>query len=88
VAVIKALAGKVSLTVELDGDWESQLASVNELSRRATVFVSYVPTDRQIAVEIPHALRGRDFRVFFDVEDLRAGERWENTTKLLRILTN
>ncbi|MGO9354127.1 MAG: toll/interleukin-1 receptor domain-containing protein [Mycobacterium sp.] len=54
----------------------------------ATVFVSYVPTDRQIALEITHALRGRDFRVFFDVEDLRAGERWENITKLLRILTN
>jgi hypothetical protein len=80
VALIKQLPRKVSLTVELEGDWETQLATIDELSRRATVFVSYHTVDEQIAKLIVKELRGRDFRVFFDIEEgLDSKADWQET---------
>jgi hypothetical protein len=64
VALIKELAGKVSLALELDGDWQNQLQVIDELSRRATVFISHLSRgDTQIASEIAWALRANDYRV-------------------------
>ena len=43
--LIKDLAGKVSLTVDLAGPWQDQLGAIDELSRRATVYLSYSRRD-------------------------------------------
>jgi hypothetical protein len=79
VALISELDGKVSLSLEMEGDWETQLAAIDELSRRATVFFSYASRSRastQMAVEIAKALRAKDYRIYFDVESLGPGASW------------
>jgi hypothetical protein len=75
-SLIKDLPGKISVNVELDGDWEAQLAAVRELSRRATIFIDYAMDALDVAVEIADGLRANDYRVFRDADDIRSGERW------------
>jgi hypothetical protein len=73
VSLIKELDGKVSLDVDLEADWETQLTAIEELSRRATVFISYAwnnRTSRDLAVKVTNALRNNDYRVFLDIESL------------------
>jgi hypothetical protein len=82
VRLIKELDFKVSLTVALEGDWQSQQAAIDELSRRATVYISYSrasTASTQIAPNIANALRANDYGVFLDIDSLRPGARWAET---------
>jgi TIR domain len=80
VALINKLAGRVSLQLELEEDWEAQLVAIDELSHRATVFISYAAsshTDRDVAGKIAAALRTADYRVFVDIDSIRIGASWK-----------
>jgi hypothetical protein len=77
VSLIKTLDGKVSLNLDLKADWQAQLAAIEELSRRATVFISYQwqnGPSRELAVKVTNALRRNDYRVFLDIESINVHE--------------
>ncbi len=77
VRLIKELAGKVSLTVDLAGPWQDQLGAIDELSRRATVYLSYVRENGRLVRRIAEALRERDYRILVDVQpELGLGGDW------------
>jgi hypothetical protein len=81
VSLIERLDGKVSLNLDLKADWEAQLAAIEELSRRATVFMSYYwrnGASRELAVNVANALRGNDYRVFLDIESIDVHENVAN----------
>jgi hypothetical protein len=73
VRLIKELPGTVSLTVDLAGPWQDQLGAIDELSRRATVYLSYSRKNSESMRLLPgiaDALRQRDYRVHLDFDHL------------------
>lgn len=58
--IIKELEGKVYEVIELDSDIASQMQRVDALSKRATVFLSYLRKDYALAFRIEEALRKHD----------------------------
>jgi hypothetical protein len=74
--LIKSFSSKISVNLELDSDWEAQLAAVRELSRRATIYIDSLWTSAALASEIADGLRVNDYRVFADIDDIRRGETW------------
>jgi hypothetical protein len=79
VRLIGELRDKVRVDVALDGDWQAQLERIDEISRRATVFLSYSSGSKdsvRIARALADALRARDYRVFLDVDSIPAGSLW------------
>jgi TIR domain len=79
VGFIKSLPDKVHVELALDGDWQTQLEAIHELSRRATVYLSYARYSEEsirLARELARALRARDYRVFLDIDTLKSGEDW------------
>jgi TIR domain len=60
VEIIKSLADKVYRTISLGGDWPEQLRSIRELSRQATVFISYARVDSQVAQSLATSLLAHD----------------------------
>lgn len=79
VRLISELDGRVALSLELDGEWEAQLAAIDELSRRATVFMSYAALSHPcnaLASELGKALRANDYRVSSDFQSLNPGQLW------------
>lgn len=67
VEMITSLEGKVFETVDLSKDLQRQLHKLNDLSKRATVFLSYSRSDTDLAERIGTALARADFRVFVDI---------------------
>lgn len=80
---IKSLEHKVYETVDLDADWASQLESIAALSRRATVFLSYVAEDADVAEEIGRLLAESDFRILNLRHDLIEGDDFRVRTREL-----
>jgi TIR domain len=72
VGFIKSLGTKVYETVDVSADWDLQLAKIEELSRRATVFLSFVGEDSGVAEQIAAGLEARDFKVLNLHPDLHA----------------
>ena len=68
------------MEVDLEADWESQLAAIKALSIRATIYMSYAVEDSDIAASLAHALRQNDYRVLSD-RDLSPGTNWQQTLK-------
>lgn len=73
---IKSLPDKVHVELALDGDWQTQLEAIHELSRRATVYLLYARQSEELARVLARALRARDYRVYLDIDTLEAGEDW------------
>jgi hypothetical protein len=74
--IIAGLSSHTSATVNLDDPLPLQLSSISGLTKRATVFLSYAATDRQIATQIQHSLRVDDFGVFSDLQ-IPLGASWQ-----------
>ncbi|MDR3690911.1 MAG: toll/interleukin-1 receptor domain-containing protein [Fimbriimonas sp.] len=83
VAMIQAMEGKVFRTVDLSKGLETEVHKLVELSKRATVFLSYayVQEDHEIADQIRRALLKHDYRVWSDSE-LKSGLNFEATIQL------
>ena len=77
VAMIKASEGKVFEVVDLGQDVQEQLQKLTDLSKRATVFLSYTRYDSGVADQIRGALRRADYRVFSDPYVIQEGEEME-----------
>ena len=67
--------GKVIETVDLSQDLQTELHKVVQLTKRATVFLSYARQDTSIAERICQALLKHDYRVWSEA-DLMAGTNW------------
>ncbi len=74
--IIDGLSSHTSATVNLDDPVPSQLSSISELTKRASVFLSYTGADRQTARRIEDALRADDFGVFSDLQ-IASGMSWQ-----------
>ena len=74
--IIIGLSSHTSATVDLDDPLSTQLLSISGLTKRASVFLSYVREDRQSAREIESSLRADDFGVFSDLQ-IAAGVSWQ-----------
>lgn len=79
--IVKAMEDKSRfyVTIDLARDIETQRDELAQLSKRATVFLSYARSDREIAEHMHHELSKQDYRVFFDVRSLTAGADWTST---------
>ena len=80
--IVKAMPDedRVYEIIDLTKDLGSQLHLLTSLSKRATVFISYARTDKEIAGQIYHELAKHDYRVFWDVESLRPATDWQRAT--------
>jgi hypothetical protein len=79
VRLIKDLPDKVRVNVALDSDWQTQLEAIDELSRRATVFLSYSRRSKESLRIVPllaSELRARDYRVLLEFDTLEPGCGW------------
>jgi|ERR1700733_14218696 len=77
---IKKLKDKVYQEVDLEADWQSQLAAIKELSIKATIFVSYQFSDQWFVDQLTASLRRFDYRVITDVRSiLQPGQDWKST---------
>ena len=75
VAMIQGMEGKVFRKVDLSKGLQAELHKLVELSKRATVFLSYVQRDREVADRVRRALLNHDYRAWFD-EAIIAGDAW------------
>jgi len=73
VAMIQAMEGKVFRKVDLSKELDKELYKLDELSKRATVFLSYARKDRDVAERIRHALLKYDYSTWTD-SALKPGE--------------
>lgn len=78
---IKSLPDKVFEIVDLEKDDENKLDSINRLSKRITVFLSYSRSDDSIAKNISAALTANEYRVF-DEMSMNAGQSFLNQIKI------
>ncbi|MDQ6939685.1 MAG: toll/interleukin-1 receptor domain-containing protein [Verrucomicrobiota bacterium] len=78
VAFIRSLPNRVWRTVDLDADPLAQLRAIRELSRSATIFLSYAHADWPVVAPIHDALVAAEYRVWSDVHSLLPGDSWEN----------
>jgi hypothetical protein len=77
VEIIKAVEGRVYETVDLESPLADQIHIANRLSKRASIFLSYSRSDREIALQIRGVFQRHDYGVFSDLEDLRPGDDWQ-----------
>lgn len=62
-------------SIDLGGEWQDQVDAIDDLSRQATVFMSYAGQDAAIAEQMERKLRELDYHVA-DFRDMRASQRW------------
>ena len=74
VQMIKSLEGKVFEVVDLSKDLQRELHKLTEISKRATIFLSYARPDADDARRIGTALTRADFRVFQDIAAIPGGD--------------
>lgn len=75
VAMIESMSGKVVQKIDLSKGWETQIHKLIELSKRATVFLSYARRDELLVRKIRNAFARHDYRVWSD-ESIAPGEEW------------
>jgi len=63
VQLIKSMKGKVYRSIDLGSPWEDQVDAIDDLSRRATVFMGYAHRDHAITEPIVRKLRALDYHV-------------------------
>jgi hypothetical protein len=75
VAMIQGMEGKDFRKIDLSKELETEIHNkLVELSKRATVFLSYARQDQEIAERIRRALLRHDYRVWLDAASLGANE--------------
>jgi hypothetical protein len=74
VAYIKSLPNRVVHTVDLGADSSVQVHAIRELSRQATVFMSYARSDWPLVAPIHDALVAAEYRVWQDLPSVESGE--------------
>ena len=74
-AIVQSLEEKSQETIDLERELEPQLYKLDRLLKRATVFLSYAPADREISARIGDALRKNDYRIWTE-GNLEPGENW------------
>jgi len=75
--IIAGLSTHTSATVDLDDPISKQLSSISELTKRASVFLSYTAVDSQSAKLIEDSLRVDDFGVFSELQKIARGPSWQ-----------
>lgn len=75
VKMIQAMEGKTFVTIDLSEDMESQLHKLMELSKRATVFLSYAHADTAMARRMADYLSAVDYSVWCD-DEIKPGTHW------------
>ncbi len=78
VEMIRSLKGKVFEVIDLSKDLQNQLHKLTDLSKRATVFLSYARTDDSVSKSIAIALKHAGFRVFEDI-DIKPGADFQSS---------
>jgi len=74
--IIDALSSHTSATVNLDDSLFTQLSSISEITKRASVFLSYSHSDNENAKRVIDSLRNDDFGVFSDLQ-ISPGVSWQ-----------
>lgn len=82
VAMIQGMEGKVFKKVDLSKGLQAELHKLVELSKRATVFLSYSRRDHEIAEQIRRVLLRHDYRVWFDKEEVASFDDWAVRNRL------
>jgi hypothetical protein len=77
VEFIKSIGGKVYRSIDLGAPWQSQLDAIDDLSRHATLFMSYARSDQPYADRVAEHFRALDYRVLLDTKGIVPGERWK-----------
>jgi hypothetical protein len=80
VELIKSIKGKVYRSIDLCGSWQDQVDAIDDLSRQATVFMSFLRGDVVIAAEMARKLRAVDYHVL-DVGDISPGSDWKGVIR-------
>jgi hypothetical protein len=76
VELIKTMKGKVYRSIDLRSKWEEdQVPAIDDLSRRATVFLGYAHQDHRIGEQMEQKLRKLDYRVN-DIPVRDDGDLW------------
>jgi hypothetical protein len=78
VAYIKSLSNRVVHTVDLGADSSIQLHAIRELSRQATVFMSYARSDWPLVAPLHDALVAAEYRVWQDVPSIESVQTVED----------
>jgi hypothetical protein len=73
-AFIRGLPNRVCHVVNLQADSLTQVRSIKELSRRATVFLSFARADWSLIKPISDALVAAEYRVWSDMDSLQTGD--------------
>jgi len=73
VEIIKLLPDKVYKSIDLEKELDPQIEKLKELSKRATIFLSYQSHDLLVANVIYNRLRAEDYRVFNPTYNLSIG---------------
>ncbi len=82
-AWIKTLKDKVYQEVDLQADWQSQLAAIKGLSVKATIFISYQRNDEWVVEQLEDRLREFDYQVISTASSMTPGENWQNAVEHL-----
>ena len=77
VTMIKSSEGKVFEVVDLSKDLQRELQKLTNLSKRATIFLSYTSADADVAKRVSATLLSADFRVFQDSINISSGEKYQ-----------
>jgi len=75
IAHVESLDRPPMEVIDLDGDWEAQLARIRELILNASVFLAYSRREEGIVAPVREALQEADIAVWDDKE-LVSGESW------------
>jgi hypothetical protein len=81
VTLIRAMKDKVFRTVDLRNNLDAELHKLEELSKRATVFISCAHSDREVADRIRRLLLRHDYRVCFTQADGTLAQDYAQTVK-------
>jgi TIR domain len=76
IAHVKSLQTKKIEIIDLDADWQAQIAGIQSIVRQATVFLSYAHTDEAAIVPVREGLIANDFCVWDPSHDLRVGDNF------------
>jgi hypothetical protein len=77
VELIKSMKGKVYRSIDLGGPWRRQLDAIDDLTRQATVFLSYSHADRAVADQMALKLRALGYHIL-ELRELPAGAVWKD----------
>lgn len=76
IAHVKSLQTRKIEIIDLDADWQAQIAGIQSIVRQATIFLSYAHTDEAAIIPVRAGLIANDFCVWDPSHDLRVGNNF------------